>query len=155
MSRIFTSDILAGLFFLVVGSVAGVMSVNLPMGTLRQMNSGFFPLMLSIGLTALGLAILVRGIRASKEVEAVFIAWRPLACIIVAVILFGVMMAPLGFIPTLFITVFVTTLASTRYKPQTMLIVSLALTLACYVIFSVGLELPMPLWGTIFQTAGA
>jgi hypothetical protein len=140
-------DILAGGIFVVIGGAFVVGSLSYSLGTPLRMGPGYFPLLVGAIMAALGLAIVVKGLIAGEVIEFGSVPWRAVAALTVAVVFFGFTVRRLGFVPTSLVAAFLTTLASARVKLLTALAVAAGLTVASTLIFVVGLQLRIPLWG--------
>ena len=140
-------DILAGGIFVAIGGAFVVGSLSYSLGTPLRMGPGYFPLLVGAIMAGLGLAIVVKGLVAGEVSEFGAIPWRAIAALTVAVVFFGFTVRRLGFVPTSLVTAFLTTLASQRVRPLTALAVAAGLTVASTLIFVVGLQLRLPLWG--------
>jgi hypothetical protein len=111
------------------------------------MGPGYFPLLVGVILAALGLAVVVKGLIAGEVISFGAIPWRAVIVIVLAVVFFGFAVRRLGFVPTSAVTALLTTLASRRMRPLTAVAVAAGLTVAATLIFVVGLQLRIPLWG--------
>ncbi|MEV0900825.1 tripartite tricarboxylate transporter TctB family protein [Actinoplanes sp. NPDC049802] len=140
-------DVLAGGVFAVIGGAFVVGSLGYDRGTPLRMGPGYFPLLVGAIVTVLGLAILVKGLVAGSDLPFDAVSWRAVALITVAVVFFGVFVRVLGFVPTSFVTALLTAFASRRVRPLTALAVAAGLTVAATLVFIVGLQLRLPLWG--------
>jgi phosphate/sulfate permease len=110
------------------------------------MGPGYFPLVLTLLLGGLGVAILLNGLRVSGEPVGA-IPWRAILLIVLPVAFFGATLRGLGFVPSLAITVFASTLASREWSFGFALATTLLLVAACAGIFIFGLGLPISLFG--------
>ncbi|MEV0717254.1 tripartite tricarboxylate transporter TctB family protein [Asanoa sp. NPDC050611] len=140
-------DVLAGSIFVLIGGAFVVGSLSYSLGTPLRMGPGYFPLLVGGIMAALGLAIVVKGLVAGEVIEFGAIPWRAVAALTVAVVFFGFTVRRLGFVPTSLVAAFLTTLASQRVRLLTALAVAAGLTVASTLIFVVGLQLRIPLWG--------
>ena len=140
-------DILAGGLFVLIGGAFVVGALGYERGTPLRMGPGYFPLLVGATLTALGLAIVVKGLVAGEVISFGAVPWRAVAAIVIAVVFFGFAVRRLGFVPTSALSALLTTLASARVRPLTAVAVSAGLTVAATLIFVVGLQLRIPLWG--------
>ena len=126
-------------------------SLGYDRGTLLRMGPGYFPLLVGAIVAALGLAIVLKGLIAGEVISFGAIPWRAVAAIVLALLLFGFTVEGLGFVPTSMVTALLTTLASSRVWPLRAVLVAVAvaagLTVASTLIFVVGLQLRIPLWG--------
>jgi hypothetical protein len=112
------------------------------------MGPGYFPLLVGAILAALGVAIVLKGLVAGEVIAFGSIPWRAITAIVLAVLFFGFTVRRLGFVPTSAVTAFLTTLASSRVRLLTALVVAAGLTVASTLIFVVALQLRIPLWGS-------
>jgi hypothetical protein len=140
-------DVLAGGIFILIGGAFVVGSLGYELGTPLRMGPGAFPLLVGATMAALGLAIVIRGLVAGEVLSFGPIPWRAIAVIVLAVLFFGVTVRRLGFVPASAVTAFLTTLASPRIRLLTAVAVAAGLTVASTLIFVVGLQLRIPLWG--------
>ncbi|MGN9777524.1 tripartite tricarboxylate transporter TctB family protein [Micromonospora sp. H33] len=140
-------DVLAGGIFILIGGAFVVGSLSYELGTPLRMGPGYFPLMVGAILAALGLAIVGKGLIAGEVVSFGAVPWRAVGVIVVAVVFFGYSFRGLGFVPTSAVTALLTTLASRQVRLPTALAVAAGLTVASTLIFVVGLQLRIPLWG--------
>ncbi|MEQ4304209.1 tripartite tricarboxylate transporter TctB family protein [Plantactinospora sp. B6F1] len=144
-------DILAGGVFVLIGAAFMVGARGYELGSLLRMGPGYFPLLVGAIVAALGLAIVVKGFVAGEVASFGTVPWRALAAIVLAVVFFGLTVRRLGFVPTSAVTALLTTLASRRVRPLTAVAVAAVLTVASTLIFVVGLQLRIPLWGPWLQ----
>jgi hypothetical protein len=133
--------------FILIGGAFVVGALGYELGTPLRMGPGAFPVLVGGLVAALGLAIVVKGLIAGEVAEFGPIPWRAIAVIVLAVMFFGFTVRGLGFVPTSAVTALLTTLASTRVRPLMAVAVAAGLTLAATLIFVVGLQLRIPLWG--------
>lgn len=139
-------DVLSGLLFLAIAGVFAWQARDLPMGSAVRMGPGYFPMLLSALLGILGLVVLVNGLRFQGEMPR-GIAWRALLVLSGVVIFFGFAVRPLGFLPTLAITVFAAATASQMFKLVTALLITVAMVGFAWAVFIKGLGLPLQLIG--------
>ncbi|MEV0390984.1 tripartite tricarboxylate transporter TctB family protein [Nonomuraea sp. NPDC050643] len=140
-------DVLAGAIFILIGGAFVVGSLGYELGTPLRMGPGAFPLLVGAIVAVLGLGIVVKGLVAGEVIAFGPIPWRAIVVIVLAVLFFGFTVRGLGFVPTSAVTALLTTLASTRVRPLMAVAVAAGLTLASTLIFVVGLQLRIPLWG--------
>jgi len=140
-------DLLAGGIFVLIGGTFVVGSLSYDLGTLLRMGPGYFPLLVGVILVGLGLGVVVKGLVAGEVISFGPIPWRAVAAITFALVFFGLTVRRLGFVPTSAVTALLTTLASRRIRPLTAVAVAVGLTVASTLIFVVGLQLRIPLWG--------
>jgi hypothetical protein len=137
-------DLLAGGIFTLIGGVFVAGSLSHDRGTLLRMGPGLFPMIAGAIVAALGLAIML----VSRErAEPGPVPWRAVILIVLAVVFFGTFVRTLGFVLTSFVTALLTTLASPRIRLLHAVAVAAGLTVAATLIFVLGLQLRIPLWG--------
>lgn len=139
-------DFLAGLIFLATSVLFGFGILELPIGTAFRMGPGYFPLILCIILALLGLVIMSNGIRWEGEPIKSF-AWRGLLNIILPVIFFGAALRGFGFVISLSLAVFLTSIASAHFKWRVSLVNVAVITFFGWLIFIWSLGLPIQVWG--------
>jgi hypothetical protein len=137
--------------FVAISAVMGFHAYDtMKIGTLENMGPGFFPLMLSFLLAFL--AILVGFTALPVDAESLRIA-KPKAVILVIAspLIFALTIRNLGLVLAVFITVFVVSFASRHATVKQSLILSAGFTVFCVALFGYLLNLPIPLWGTVFE----
>ncbi|MBA4788490.1 MAG: tripartite tricarboxylate transporter TctB family protein [Rhizobiales bacterium] len=139
-------DVLAGLLFIALAALFWWQAQTLPMGTSVRMGPGYFPLLLSGLMGFLGLIVLINGLRFKGE-SITGIAWRGLFCLTFASLFFGFFLRPLGFLPTLAVTVFVSALGSQKFHLLTALAITAVMVVFSWGVFIWGLGLPIQLLG--------
>jgi len=139
-------DVLAGLLFIGLGVLFALQTRDLSLGTAVRMGPGYFPLVLSGLLGLLGLLVLVNGLR-SPGAPPSGIAWRAVIVLTAAVVFFGVAVRPLGFVPTLTLSVFAAATASQLFKPGVAALITIGMVVFAWAVFIKGLGLPLPLLG--------
>jgi hypothetical protein len=140
-------DLLAGLIFIAFGLTFAGISLTYDLGTALRMGPGYFPFVLGLLLTLLGLAIAIEGFLKGEDAAIGTIPWRGLLLITAAVLVFGLGVKRLGLAPSLFVAVFLAALSSARTGIVAALVMALGLTVLCILIFVEGLGMPVPLLG--------
>ena len=140
-------DVFVGGVFILIGGAFVVGSLGYELGTPLRMGPGYFPLLVGAVLAALGLAIAVKGLVAGEVPSFGAMPWRAVTAIVLAVLFFGFTARRLGFVPASAVTALLSTQASARVRPLTAVAVAAGLTVAATLIFVVGLQLRIPLWG--------
>ena len=139
-------DFFTGLMFVMAGAGFSYGATKYEIGTAAQMGPGFFPLLLGGLLALLGLVVVLWSLSPKNPVEAVErIGLKPLLLVLGAVTLFGVLLVPLGLILASVVLLFMSTLASHEFQWRYALVTMLILISACYLIFILGLGLPIPI----------
>lgn len=148
MTRQETRDILSGALIMLfgIGMVAWAFD-TLSMGTPRRMGPGMFPAGIG-GLIALaGLGVLIQGVldraRTAQAGPKSALNLRPLICVSAALLAFGLLVGPFGMIPAIVALICLCALSERGGSPVATLLLSMALPVAVYLIFRLGLGLPM------------
>ena len=137
-------DFLAGLLFLVIGVAAIVVARDYPFGTAMRMGSGYFPTVLGTILALFGAWVMARGASSGERVEGTW-GWRPLACIVASMLLFGFLMPRLGLVPALAAMFFVAALGGREFRFGEVLALTALMTAFAVGVFAYVLKLPFQL----------
>lgn len=160
-------DFWSGMMFIVVGVIFAIGATNYSMGPpcppedpcaaslwarMSQLSAhpgaGYFPLGLSILLALLGAFVLFKAL----TIESIGgdpiggFAWRPLAIIVAAIVVFGLMLEPLGLALTVPVLILISSLAGDEFHWKGVLANAVVLTIGSWAIFVWGLKLTIPLW---------
>jgi hypothetical protein len=137
----------AGLMFIGIGGSAMFLAQNYGYGSVRRMGPGYFPTLLSVILVALGIIIMIKGLRSNEGIKGRMTvnAWRALIVLPAALMLFGLMVERAGLIPAVLALCFVSAAAGSQFKFVEVLLLTLALTVVSVALFIWGLGLPYPL----------
>lgn len=149
------SELLCGAVFVAIGLAFGLDAwFELRIGTAVRMGPGYFPLVLAGLLVALGGGIIFAGVEvgASGRGEGAAAPSHPLPArgliaILASPIVFGLTVAGLGLIPAIALAALTAAFGSRQVKPPLAVVMTVLLTLFCYLVFSVGLKLPARLFG--------
>lgn len=147
-------DATLGIFFAVVGIFAGAIALSYPIGTPSRMGPGFFPVIIAVLLTLTGGAVLLRARRASSlSVES--LTWRPVVVVPVMVVLFALLIEPLGLPLAIFVLLVGTAASSVQFEIKWKAAAGAALFSAvCAIVFVKVLGLPIPLAGSWLPFSG-
>lgn len=143
-------DLVAGTIFVAIGLFFVVASLQYRLGTPDRMGPGFFPLMLGLLLGLLGGGVILGALRGAPQEGGRIgaINLRGLAIIVLATVVFGLLIQPLGLLATLAIGAAITSLAAPGMRPGIILInigVQLVIGLG---LFHLLLKLQIPLLPT-------
>ena len=86
---------------------------------------------------------------AEEPEPLVVVPLRRFAPVILAPVLFGLAIGPLGLVPTMFITVFEVSFASRFARLKESFLLAAGFTAFCVLVFHYMLGLPIPLWGSL------
>jgi len=148
------TDFFAVLMFTAVGGAFAVGATTYTVGEGARMGPGYFPLMLGILLSILGLFIVMESLMVETE-DGEKIgpwAWKPLAWIIGANVIFGVLLGgipklgipPMGLVLAIYGLTFVAALAGDEFKAREVAV----LAVGSYLAFVLLLRLQFPVWPT-------
>jgi hypothetical protein len=146
-------DYYAGALIALIGAGAAFEGSTLGIGSLAQMESGFFPTVIGVGMILVGAAIAVTGGAAGPvttgledphHVEAAM-DWRGWIAIIAGVVLFMALCEYAGLLPAIFACVFVSAMGSTTTTWKEALVLALCVTVFGIVLFSYGLQIQIPI----------
>ena len=139
-------DFFAGLLFLVVGLVAVFIARrDYPLGTSLNMGAGYFPVLMGSVLAAFGLFIMIRGLIKGEKIAGVW-GIRPLILLNLGVLVFGFLIDRFGMIPSLVALFFIAALGGKEFKFKEVLVLTILMSAASWVIFIYGLNLPLRLF---------
>lgn len=141
-----STNAICGLTFIALGSFFIYQCFTLELGTALRMGPGYFPLVLAVILTLLGVVVLVQSTRVQGEPIGP-IALRGMLFILPAPVFFGLTVRGLGFVPSLFFAALIAAFASSRMKPGMAVVLAAAITLFSVAVFSYALGLPFERFG--------
>jgi hypothetical protein len=137
-------DTLSGCIFIISGLAFAIYAlVNLRLGTMAQVGPGTFPLICGAALAALGLRILVRGMRSLPE--QAHISWRALLLVTLSPIVFAILITRAGLVVTCVATIGVAILAKPGLSATQWIGTVVGLTVLCTLVFHYGLGVPIRL----------
>lgn len=128
---------IAGLFF------AWYSAEHYNLGTLRRIGPGMFPMGLGLALAGLGLAIAV--VAPDRRLRRPEFNVRISVAVVAAILTFGLLVGTVGLVPAIMGTVAVGSLAESPFRPVSVILLGAGLCVLSWLIFRVGLGLPMPL----------
>lgn len=154
-------DFFSGLMFMCVGVAFAWGASSYTVGTGARMGPGYFPLVLGVILSVLGVAITFKSlvVETMDGDKVGSFAWKPLFFIILANLVFGaaigglpaIGLPPLGLIPGIVLLTFIAANAGDEFQFKEIVILSLILCLLSYLAFIVLLKLQFPVWPTFIK----
>jgi hypothetical protein len=138
-------DFWAGLMFLAFGVGFAWVAQNYQMGTSVRMGPAYFPTVLGGILALIGIAIVIQSLIATGGPVAKFY-FRPLILIVFAVVIFGVLLKPLGLVLSLALLVGIGAFGGFEFKSKEVAILYVVLAIFSVWVFVKGLGLPIPVW---------
>jgi hypothetical protein len=145
MKRRAPKDFWAGLMFLAFGVGFAWVAQNYQMGTSVRMGPAYFPTVLGGILALIGIAIVVQSLLAAGGPVAKFY-FRPLILIVFAVVIFGILLKPLGLVLSLALLVGIGAFGGFEFKSKEVAILYVVLAIFSVWVFVKGLGLPIPVW---------
>jgi hypothetical protein len=154
--RIISRDVYGGAIFVLIGLVILVQGRGFGIGTLAQVGSGLFPVVLGVVLMGLGALIALGGIVSSdSESESVPpMQWKGFAAIISGVVAFIAIGNLFGLAPAAFSCVFISALGDRTATVKSAAILATVMTLFALCFFSYFLNVQFPVlqlptsWGS-------
>jgi Tripartite tricarboxylate transporter TctB family len=152
-----TKDRLGGALLLATGAAAVVAGSGYGMGTLRQMGSGFYPVVLGMLLALIGVVLLATATRSPEahlamapaetaHLSGPVVQWRGWLCILGGALAFVVLGQHGGLVPASFVSVFVAALGDRNNSVRDAALLAALLTILGVVVFHYGLHLLLPLF---------
>jgi hypothetical protein len=138
-------DFWAGLMFLAFGAGFVVAARGYPMGSAVRMGPAYFPTVLGIVLALLGAAILLKSFAAERAAVPRF-ALRPLLLVLLAIVLFALLLKPLGLVLSTLVLVLVGAYAGHEFRWREALILGAVLAAFAVLVFNYALQLPFNIW---------
>jgi hypothetical protein len=153
-------DFFSGLMFMGVGVAFAWGASTYTIGNGARMGPGYFPLVLGVLLTILGIAITFKSLVTETEDgdKVGSFAWKPLFFIIAANLVFGacigglpsIGLKPLGLIVGIYLLTYIASHAGDEHKFKEVAVLATILALMSYVAFILLLKLQFPVWPAYF-----
>ncbi|HZN46543.1 MAG TPA: tripartite tricarboxylate transporter TctB family protein [Ramlibacter sp.] len=155
-------DFWSGLMFMAAGIAFAWGATNYTIGEGARMGPGYFPLMLGVLLTVIGLFVVFEAMVVETEDGEPIgkFAWKPLFFIIASNLVFGLCLGgmpkigvpAMGLIVGIYALTFIAALAGEEFKTKEVAILATVLAVGSYLAFIVLLKLQFPVWPS-FLTA--
>lgn len=138
-------DLGAGVVFLAIGGAGLYFGSELAFGSSGRMGPGYFPTLLSLLIIIIGLVVGARGVAVSgPPMER--LAWRPLICIIAAILIFGMLIDVVGLALAALALTLLASCARSDVRPGEIALLGTGLALFAVVLFVYLLGQPLPAW---------
>lgn len=144
MIKFNAQDFMAGIALMLLGSGGLFTSLSYPLGTTSRMGPGYFPLLVSALIVVVGLVMMMSSIGRGGGLPKV--AWRQLIVIIAAIAVFAIGFSAFGLVPALVLTILACSFASRKVTFKTVLILTVAVPFAFWLIFVQLLSLNIPVF---------
>ncbi|KPF69392.1 tripartite tricarboxylate transporter TctB [beta proteobacterium AAP99] len=132
-----------GVVLMVIATLFGVASLRFPLGTVGRAGPGLFPLIISVMLALIGLAMLVQS--RLQAPEPLDFKLRNIGFVIASLVGFTLIARYVALLPAIVFLVFVASLAGADYSVKRNLKISAALIVIAFG-FRYGLGLQLTLW---------
>ncbi len=140
-----SKDFKAGLLFIIFGIGVTFLARYYPIGTAAKMGPGYFPFLLGLILTILGIVVSLKSLSKGKGKEKkIPLRIRPMAFVLSSIILFGLLLQPLGMILSTFFLIIISSMGSDEFNIKIALLNALFLVLAILIIFVYFLQFQIP-----------
>jgi uncharacterized membrane protein HdeD (DUF308 family) len=144
-------DFWAGIMFVAFGLFFAGFGTRYTFGTAAHMGPGYFPTVLGCILMMLGVIVAVSGLsRSSSEQKVDKFGWSTLLFVLGPIVLFGLLLQPLGLVLSLVMLVVISSYASHEFTWKATLGNATALVVLCLVVFVYALKLQFSLWPAAF-----
>ena len=140
-------DFYTGAMFLLFGGGAMALATEYQIGTAAKMGPGYFPFVLGAFLVGLGIILGIRsflGTQGRKERPSFHL--KPLALVLSSVVIFSLLLRPLGLLGSTVLLVLLSSMGSHEFRLKEALLNGVALVLIVLVVFVYFLEFQVPVW---------
>ncbi|TFZ04349.1 tripartite tricarboxylate transporter TctB family protein [Ramlibacter rhizophilus] len=140
-------DFAAGVIYIVAGAAFAIGALNYRIGEAARMGPGWFPLAVGILLVLVGIATAVSGLTRGAAVERIRgVHLSTLFWILGSVVLFGLLLQPLGLVGALLVLILVSSKASHEFTWLGALLNAAFLIAFSLGVFIWGIDMLIPLW---------
>ncbi len=140
-------DFASGVLYILAGCGFAFVALDYRLGDAARMGPGYFPFWLGILLALVGVVVLASSMRAKAVADTLpRIDVRTVLWIIGPVVLFGLLLEPLGLVLSLVMLIMLSSMASHDYGWKGAVLNMLVLMAISLGAFIFGLNLQMPLW---------
>ena len=134
------SDVISGIFWIVVGFLLTFLSTHYEIGSLIQPGSGFLPLSLGILIILLSCVVLVQARKSFRPTQTAPFSiprsgWKKVALAVFILLLAIFMFERIGYLLTIFFLIVFLMVGTGRQTWRTVLLVALFSTAGVYVVF--------------------
>ena len=140
-------DFLTGLMFLLFGAAAMFFAADYNIGSAAKMGAGYFPFVLGAFLAALGVTLLLRSVFWTKGAQTgPTFHLKPLVLVLSSVVLFGLLLRPLGLLVSTTLLVVVSSMASHEFRWKEALLNAAVLIVVVLLVFVYCLDFQVSIW---------
>jgi hypothetical protein len=144
-SRINFPDLAFGVLLIVVGAIAWMLIVDLPIGTATSMGPGFVPRGLAVMIATFGVVQCARALFATP-VPFPATALRPVLLVGASVASFALLLRVAGLAATAVVVVIIAGYAASDVRLRENLVLAVGMAVFAVALFVFGLGLPIPVW---------
>jgi len=138
-------DLGAAVVFMAIGLVGVYFGRDLSFGTAARMGPGYFPIILSWIIVAIGIVVGLKALTIEgPRIEPVQL--RPIVVIIAAILAFGFLINAVGLAITAVLLTILAAYARRDVKPIEAVLLGGGLAIFAIVVFVYGLSQPLPAW---------
>ncbi|GAA4334099.1 tripartite tricarboxylate transporter TctB family protein [Pigmentiphaga soli] len=139
----------SGVMFIVLGILFAIFALDYQMGTAAKMGPGYFPFWLGILMALLGAVIGISALSPkAEETKVTGIDFKIALLVLGSVVLFGILLRPLGVYVSILILVVLSSYASHEFNWKVAVVNGFCLVIFSHLVFVKGLGLIFPLWPT-------
>lgn len=139
-------DLCAGAMFIVFGAVVLVMGRGLPRLQYGEIGPGAFPTIIGVLLGVVGVLTILSALRNPELLSMAKGELRAALFVLAGIFAFGLLVRPTGLIPAVMALVIISSFANRVVRPLRVLAIGVGLTVMCWLIFIVLLQLPVRLF---------
>ncbi|MGE0117443.1 MAG: tripartite tricarboxylate transporter TctB family protein [Dongiaceae bacterium] len=139
-------DFWAGLIFTASGLAFGILAQDYEIGTMTRMGPAYFPTVLAVLLTIIGLATTVRAFVTDGPPLQGF-AVKGVLLVLGPIVLFGFILRGAGLAAALLALTLLSAYASVRFRWRAAVPLAIGLTVFSILVFVKGIGLPIPVIG--------
>lgn len=135
-------DIVGGAVLVVTGlGFSGYAYAHYDLGTINRMGPGMFPAVLGLVLAAFGVMQSVPAFFRQGTIPDIRV-WSPLF-VLGGIAAFAAMIRPFGLLPAIVVLVAISSCAELKFRPVSLLVLTVSLCVMSWLIFRVGLGVPL------------
>jgi hypothetical protein len=138
-------DFWSGVLFMALGAFALIAGSKYTIGTAARMGPGYFPRILGILMVVLGAILTLRSFKLVGGKVPGW-KWKPTVLVLASVVVFGLIVKPLGMALSTVILIVMASAASHEFRPKESVIVGVLLAALAVGVFVIGLNLQLPIW---------
>lgn len=136
-------DLVGGCLSIALGAFVLFTASNYPMGSLLRMGPGFFPGIIAVLIMLLGSALIVGGLRQRANGSRMAVQWRSMLAIGGGIVFFALSLERAGLVPATLGLVLLSSLAQRRWRPRSVAVLAIAVTVLVYLLFVTVLQIPV------------